>query len=73
MNPVDQSIEDAGPINIQALDLTDAQLRDFESSVCDNKGCWVYFDKIVPAEEEEKDAPAGAKKAPAKAPAKGKP
>ena len=62
MNPVDQSLEDATPANIQAQDLTDAQLRDFESSVCDNKGCWVYFDKIVPQEEEEKDAAPGGKK-----------
>ena len=55
------------------MDLSDAQLRDFESSVCDSKGCWVYFDKIVPHEEEEKDAPTGGKKPPAKAPPKGKP
>jgi hypothetical protein len=29
-------------------------LRQFESAVCegDRKGCWVYFDKIVPKEEE---------------------
>lgn len=27
-------------------------LRTFESSVCDHKGCWVYFDKLVPPVEE---------------------
>lgn len=48
----------------------DAALRQFESAVCegDRKGCWVYFDKIVPKEEEVINP--AAKKAPA--PAKGK-
>lgn len=34
--------------------MQDAALRQFESAVCegDKKGCWVYFDKIVPKEEE---------------------
>ena len=43
-------------------------LRNFESSVCDQKGCWVYFDKLVPAVEEF-GAPSDAKskKPPAKA------
>ena len=73
VDPVDASLEDASPRNTQAYDLEEAQLREFESWVCDNKGCWVYFDKVVPHEEEaEATAPAGGKKAPAKAPAKGK-
>ena len=43
-----------------------------ESSICDSKGMWLYFEKVLPVEDEhaaEKGAPA--KKAPAKAPAKG--
>ena len=73
MNPVDASLEDAGPLNEQAYDLDEAQLREFESNICDNKGCWVYFDKVVPHEEEATEhAAAGGKKAPAKAPPKGK-
>ena len=54
--------------------MDEAQLRDFENSICENKGCWIYFDKIVPHEEEKEEAAAtGGKKPPAKAPAKGKP
>jgi hypothetical protein len=41
-----------------------------ESDVCDKKGTWVYFEKIIPKEDESMTAPAAnAKKAP---PPKGK-
>ena len=73
MNPVDASAEEDSPLNVQAYDLEEAQLREFENAVCDNKGCWVYFDKVVPHEEEaEAAAAAGGKKQQAKAPPKGK-
>ena len=47
-------------------------LRSLESSICDARGIWLFFDKIIPVEEEDAVAKAAAtKKAPAKAPAKG--
>jgi hypothetical protein len=45
-------------------------LRKFESQVIDDRGCFIYFDKIVPVEEEHQDEKAGGKKAAPKAPAK---
>ena len=43
----------------------------FESAVCDARGMWVYFDKVVPQDEEAEAADPKAKGK--KAPAKGKP
>lgn len=64
----DGTVEDQPDPSVQEAELDSAALRAFESSVCDQKGCWVYFDKHVPREEE---AAAGsdpkAKKPPAKA------
>lgn len=65
--------DDALPANVAVINLQDQILRSLESSICDAKGIWLYFDKIIPQEDEhaaEKGAPA-AKKAPAKAPVKG--
>lgn len=65
--------DDALPSNTAIINLQDAALRHLESSICDTKGMWLYFEKVVPQEDEhaaEKGAPA-AKKAPAKAAAKG--
>ena len=42
-----------------------------ESDVCDRKGCWVYFDKIIPKEDDSNQAAAAAA-AGKKAPPKGK-
>jgi hypothetical protein len=44
--------EDTPDPSVVDATLVDASLRAFESSVCDQKGCWVYFDKVVPREEE---------------------
>lgn len=63
----DTTVEDAPDPSIQELDMQDDQLRSFESSVCDQKGCWVYFDKIVPREEDTvTSSDPKAKKAPPK-------
>mmetsp|Transcript_6930 Transcript_6930/g.8301 ORF Transcript_6930/g.8301 Transcript_6930/m.8301 type:complete len:260 (-) Transcript_6930:2418-3197(-) len=48
----DVSVEDAPDPSYQENELDEAALRAFESSVCDQKGCWVYFDKIVPRDDE---------------------
>ena len=59
------------PANTAEINLQDQMLRAFESSICDNKGLWVFFDKIVPQDEEQEVAKgAPAKKAPAKGVAK---
>ena len=62
--------EEARPGNAQDQQITEAALRKFESQVIDDRGCFIYFDKIVPVEEEAEAAAAGGKKPPAKAPAK---
>lgn len=53
--------------HIQSVELKEAQLREFESAVCDHDrmGTWVYVDKIVPKDEDNVQA-AAAKKAPPK-------
>ena len=45
-------------------------MRKFESQVIDDRGCFIFFDKIVPVEEENEQVDKGGKKPPAKAPAK---
>jgi hypothetical protein len=62
--------EESRPGNIQEISVNDAALRKFESQVIDDRGCFIYFDKIVPVEEENEAEKAGGKKPPAKAPAK---
>ena len=63
----DTTVEDAHDPSTQDNELDEASLRAFESSVCDQKGCWVYFDKIVPREEETiQSSDPKAKKPPAK-------
>ena len=63
----DGTVEDAPDPSVQQVELQNEELRTFESSVCDQKGCWVYFDKHVPREEETAaNADPKAKKAPAK-------
>jgi hypothetical protein len=32
--------------------LTGAELQKFEQQISDNKGIWLYFDKLPPAEED---------------------
>lgn len=44
----------------------------FESNVTDNNGCWVFFDKIVPKEDETAAAAGGAAAKKPAAPAKAK-
>lgn len=48
----DTAVEDAPDPSVMSRDFDNAELRAFESSVCDQKGCWVYFDKLVPREDE---------------------
>ena len=48
----DPAVEDGPDPSTQEIEMNDVALRTFESSVCDRKGTWVYFDKIVPREEE---------------------
>ena len=63
----DTTIEDAIDLSTQDSEFDEATLRNFESSVCDQKGTWVYFDKVVPREEETiQSSDPKAKKAPAK-------
>lgn len=62
--------EESRPGNTQEQNIIGAALRKFESQVIDDRGCFIYFDKIVPAEEENHDEKAGGKKAAPKAPAK---
>lgn len=62
--------EESRPGNIQEISVTDAALRKFESQVIDDRGCFIYFDKIVPVEEENEAEKAGGKKPAAKAPPK---
>ena len=64
----DGAVEDAPDPSVQEVELESAALRSFESSVCDQKGCWVYFDKLVPREEDTITStdPKAAKKPPAK-------
>ena len=64
----DGTVEDAPDPSVQEVELENAALRAFESSVCDQKGCWVYFDKLVPREDETavSSDPKAAKKPPAK-------
>jgi len=57
--------EEAPPANQQTLQLDGAALRSFESAVCDDKFCWIYFDKLVP-QDDENEAPSKAKKPAAK-------
>jgi hypothetical protein len=46
--------------------MTADQLRNLEGQVSDQRGCWVYFDKVIPVEEvDEAAAKGGAKKPPA--------
>jgi hypothetical protein len=69
---LEQRPDGALPVNKAATVLQDAMLRSFESSICDSRGMWLNFDKIIPIEEETEAAKgAAAKKPPAKAPAKG--
>mgnify|MGYP006907001827 CR=1 FL=1 len=44
----DPALEDAPPANKNEKELKDATLRSFEEMVTDDKGIWVYFDKVVP-------------------------
>lgn len=63
----DETVEDAPDPALQKSDFDETGLRTFESSVCDQRGIWVYFDKIVPQEEETAaNVDPKAKKAPAK-------
>lgn len=48
----EQRPEDVLPINTIELSLSDSVLKTFESAICDHKGIFVYFDKIVPQEDE---------------------
>lgn len=69
---LEQRPDGALPVNQASIVLKDAMLRSLESSICDARGMWLFFDKIIPVEEEVADPKAAAsKKAPAKAPAKG--
>lgn len=63
--------EDAPNPALQQTNLEGESLRKFESAVCDARGMWVYFDKVVPQDEEAEAADPKAKGK--KAPAKGKP
>ena len=44
--------EDLPPINIQETTIAESGLRAFEAAVIDEHGCYVYFDRIVPQEDE---------------------
>lgn len=45
--------EEAPPANRAEVQICDNELRKFESAVIDNQGCWIYFDRLVPKDEEE--------------------
>lgn len=64
MAPADA--EDAPDPSVQDSDLDDGNLRSFESAVCDQKGLWINFDKIVPTTDDAVSSDPKAKKAPAK-------
>lgn len=64
MAPVDS--EDAPDPSVQDSDLDDGNLRSFESAVCDQKGLWINFDKIVPTTDDAVSSDPKAKKPPAK-------
>jgi hypothetical protein len=59
--------EDMAPINIQETTIAESGLRAFEAAVIDEHGCYVYFDRLVPVEDEAQEESKDKKKAPAKA------
>ena len=60
--------EDQAPINEAVSVVAESGLRAFESAIIDEHGCYVYFDRLVPVEDETQEAEGkDKKKAPAKA------
>lgn len=59
------------PPNCIEVELTADEVMRLESDTVDNQGCWVYFDKLVPKEEDAVTQQATSQKK--TAPSKGKP